>query len=79
MVADAIYTCLSRAVDKIDPTKPNCNPFAYFTSCVFNCFRGRINTEKKFMKTKQRYRENKYSEYELQESLQQTQDNPEDE
>ena len=42
-------------------------------------FVGRINTEKKFMKTKQRYRENKYSEYELQESIQQTQDNPEDE
>ena len=79
MIADAIYTCLAKAVDKIDPSKPNCNPFAYFTSCAYNCFRGRINTEKKFMRTKQRYRENKYSEYEQQEGLQQTQDNPDDE
>lgn len=57
MVADAIYTCLSRGVDKIDPDRPGSNPFSYFTAIAFNCFRGRINSEKKFMETKKRFRE----------------------
>ena len=65
--------------DKIDPDLPNSNPFAYFTSITYNCFRGRINAEKKFMETKKRYRENKYNMFEQQEGLQQTQDNPEEE
>lgn len=79
MVADAIYTCLSRGVDKIDPDRPGSNPFSYFTAIAFNCFRGRINSEKKFMETKKRFRENKYNMFEQQEGLQQTQDNPEEE
>ncbi len=78
MVADAIYTCLYRAIDKIDLSLPNCNPFSYITQVAFNCFRGRINTEKKFMETKKRFREYNYSEFEQNEGLQQTQDNPEE-
>ena len=70
MVADAIYTCLSRGVDKIDPDRPGSNPFSYFTAIAFNCFRGRINSEKKFMETKKRFRENKYNDFEQQEGLQ---------
>lgn len=78
MVADAIYTCLSRAINKIDMSLSNANPFSYITQCAYNCFRGRINAEKKFMETKRRFREDNYAEFEQQENLQQTQDNPEE-
>jgi hypothetical protein len=60
MVADAVTRCLSKGVSKIDLSLANCNPFSYFTQIALNCFRARINSEKRFMSTKQRYREEVY-------------------
>lgn len=78
MVADAVTRCLSKGVSKIDLSLTNCNPFSYFTQIALNCFRARINSEKRFMSTKQRYREEVYDQYERQENLQRTKDNNED-
>lgn len=78
MVNDAIARCLSAGVDKIDPNHPKCNPFAYFTQICYNCFRQKIKSEKKYMLTKQKYRMEKYDEFEQLENLNKTQDNNDD-
>lgn len=74
-VADAVLRCISHGLDKIDLSHPNCNPFAYLTQCAYNVFRQRIKNEKKFMKVKQRLREDFYEDYENMEGLQRTKDN----
>ena len=79
MVADAVARCLSHAIDKIDIDHPNCNPFSYLTQTCYNVFRQKIKNEKKFMKAKQKLREEVYNEFEMMEGLKQTKDNPEDE
>lgn len=78
MVADAVARCLSHALDKIDPNHEKCNPFSYLTQTCYNCFRQRIKNEKKFMKAKQKFREEVYNEFELVEGLRQTKDNEDD-
>jgi hypothetical protein len=75
MVADAVARCLSHAIDKIDLNHEKCNPFSYLTQTCYNCFRQRIKNEKKFMKAKQKYREEIYNEFELAEGIKQTKDN----
>lgn len=77
MVADAITRCLTNGVDKINPDHPKCNPFAYFTTIAFNCFRQKIKNEKKYNLTKQRLREEHYTEFEQNEGLEVTRDNEE--
>lgn len=47
----------------------------YFTQIAFNCFRQKIKNEKKYGLTKQRLREEKYTEFEETEGLNRTQDN----
>ena len=79
MVADAVARCLSHAIDKIALDHPNCNPISYLTQTCYNVFRQKIKNEKKFMKAKQKSREEVYNEFEMMESLKQTKDNPEDE
>ena len=79
MVADAVDRWLSHAIDKIDVDHPNCNPFSYLTQTCYNVFRQKIKNEKKFMKAKQKLREEVYNEFEMIEGLKQTKDNPEDE
>ncbi len=59
-------------------THPKCNPFAYLTQIAYNVFRQRIKNEKKFMKLKQRLREDFYDEFETEEGLRKTKDNPHD-
>lgn len=75
MVADAVTRCLSKGVSKIDLSLANCNPFSYFTQIALNCFRARINSEKRFMSTKQKYRDEVYTQYEHQQNLQRTKEN----
>lgn len=75
MVNDAIARCISAGVDKIDPNHPKCNPFSYFTQICYNSFRQKIKSEKKYNLTKQKYRSEKYDEFEKDEELGRTQDN----
>ena len=75
-VADAVLRCISHGLDKIDLSHPNCNPFAYLTQTAYNVFRQRIKNEKKFMKVKQRLREDFYNDFEDMEVLEKTKDNP---
>ena len=75
MVADAVTRCLTKGVAKINLDLVNCNPFSYFTQIALNCFRARINSQKKFMLTKQRFREEIYDQYEQDEQLARTKDN----
>jgi hypothetical protein len=75
MVADAVTRCLTNGLDKINPDHPKCNPFGYLTQIAYNCFRQRIKNEKKYCLTKQKLREERYSEFEQLEGLNQTQDN----
>ena len=79
MVADAVTRCLTKGVAKINLDLVNCNPFSYFTQIALNCFRARINSQKKFMLTKQRFREEIYDQYEQDEQLARTKDNEIDE
>lgn len=79
MVADAVTRCLTKGVAKINLDLVNCNPFSYFTQIALNCFRARINSQKKFMLTKQRFREEIYNQYEQDEQLVKTKDNEIDE
>ena len=75
MVADAVTRCLTKGVARINLDLVNCNPFSYFTQIALNCFRARINTQKKFMLTKQKFREEIYDQYEQQQQLNRTKDN----
>ena len=78
MVADAVMRCLSKSIARIDLSLPNCNPFSYFTQTALNCFRARINSQKKFMSTKKRFRQQYYDQYEQEEGLQHTKENQQD-
>lgn len=49
--------------------------FGYFTQIAFNCFRQKIKNEKKYGLTKQKLRDEKYTEFEELEGLNRTQDN----
>ena len=78
-VADAVARCITHGVDKIDLSLPNCNPFAYFTQISYNEFRQKIKRQKRYQQIKQRVRDQIYSDFQKQNSLQQTKDNDEDE
>lgn len=79
MVADAVMRCLSKSIARIDLSLPNCNPFSYFTQTALNCFRARINSQKKFMSTKKRFRQQYYDQYQQEEGLQHTKQNQQEE
>lgn len=57
------------------PTTQNATRFGYFTQIAYNCFRQKIKNEKKYGLTKQKLREDKYSEFEEIEGLNRTHDN----
>ena len=63
------------ASTKLTQHIPNAIHFGYFTQIAFNCFRQKIKSEKKYCQTKQKLREEKYTEFEQLEGLNQTQDN----
>lgn len=75
MVADAIARMITNGVDKINPDHPKCNPFAYLTQCAFNIFRQKIKNQKKYSQTKQRLREQVFTQFESDEGLMNTKDN----
>lgn len=75
MVADAVARMITNGVDKIDPDHPKCNPFAYLTQCAFNIFRQKIKNQKKYSQTKQRLREQVFTQFESDEGLMNTKDN----
>ena len=75
MVADAVARMITNGVDKIDPDHPKCNPFAYLTQCAFNIFRQKIKNQKKYSQTKQRLREQVFTQFEADEGLMNTKDN----
>ena len=77
-VADAVARCLSHSLDRIDLNHPKCNPFSYITQTAYNVFRQRIKNENRFSKAKQMMREEIYSEFERENGLKMTKDNPED-
>lgn len=77
-VADAVARCITHGVDKIDLSLPNCNPFAYFTQISYNQFRQKIKRQKRYQQIKQRVRDQIYSDFQKQNSLQQTKDNDQD-
>lgn len=77
-VADAVARCITHGVDKINLDLPNCNPFSYFTAIAYNQFRQKIKREKRYQQIKQRVRDQIYSDFQKQNSLQQTKDNDQD-
>ena len=74
-VADAVTRCITHGVGKINLDLPNCNPFSYFTQIAYNIFRQKIKSEKKYSLTKQKLREQVYTQFELQNGMVATKDN----
>ena len=74
-----LHDVLLTGVDKINPDHPKCNPFAYFTQIAYNIFRQKIKNEKRYGLTKEKFRKEKYDEFELTEGINPTQDNPDEE
>lgn len=74
-VADAVARCITHGVNKINLDLPNCNVFAYFTQIAYNVFRQKIKNQKKYNQTKQRLRQQVYTDFQNEEGLQQTKQN----
>lgn len=67
-VADAILRVIEQ-LDKIDLDHPKSNPFAYLTKICHWKFVAKINYEKRYTNTKERYQAEKYEDFAREENI----------
>ena len=67
-ISDGILRMVSQ-MDKINLDHPKCNPFSYLTQTCFNCFRAKINKEKKYSQTKENLKDYYFNEFQSDENI----------
>lgn len=74
---DAIIRMIKN-LNKIDLTISNSNPFSYLTQICWNSFVAKINKEKKNQLGLERYKDKVYNDFEINENIEHTRCNSED-
>lgn len=67
-INDAVYRMVEK-LNMLDLNHPKCNIFAYLTKTCERCYIAKILKEKKFQKLKDKYRQEKYGNFQLVERL----------